>query len=109
MESSPVKYLLGDGRREMPGLIGSASTRGGVMTLSVVNPHATLPVEAEVELRGIAARHATVTALRDDELNAHNTFEEPDALRPQTREIELDAPTWRHVFAPASVTVLRIG
>jgi alpha-N-arabinofuranosidase len=107
-ESSPVKYALGNERREMPGLFGSASTRGGAMTLSVVNPHATLPVEADVELRGYTPRHATVMVLRHDELNVHNTFDEPAALRPEAREIEVDAATWRHVFAPASVTVLRL-
>ncbi len=40
----------GEGR--LPGLCGSASLHDGVLTLSVVNPHAAEPREAVVELRG---------------------------------------------------------
>jgi alpha-N-arabinofuranosidase len=108
MEAAPVKYALGSERRELPGLIGSASSRGGGLTLSVVNPHATLPVEADVELRGFAPAYATVTELRHAELTAHNTFDDPDTLVPATREMDVDHGTWSLVFAPASVTVLRL-
>jgi alpha-N-arabinofuranosidase len=108
MEAAPVKYALGNERREFAGLIGSASRRGEALTLSVVNPHASLPVEAEIELRGIGVRHVSLDELRHDVLNVHNTFDDPDALRLTRREIELESSTWRNVFAPASVTVLRI-
>jgi alpha-N-arabinofuranosidase len=108
MQCLPVKYALGNERREMPGLIGSASTRGGVVTLSVVNPHATLPVEADIELRGVAARGATIEQLRHDELTAHNTFDDPDAVLPTEHDAEPIGPTWAYRFPPASVSVLRI-
>ena len=107
-ESAPVKYALGDGRREMPGLTGSASVRAGGLTLSVVNPHASLPVDATIELRGHATRHVTVTELRHDDITAHNTFEDPDVLHPGTRTLEAGEASWHHTFAPASVTVLEI-
>jgi alpha-L-arabinofuranosidase len=93
----------------MPGLIGSASTRGGATTLSVVNPHATLPVEADIQLRRMPARHATVEQLHHDELTAHNTFDDADALHPTAHESDLSGPTWVHRFPPASVSVLRIS
>ena len=63
---------------------------------------------ATIELRGRAARQATVTELRHDDITAHNTFEDPDVLHPGTRELETDDAPWRHTFAPASVTVLQI-
>jgi alpha-L-arabinofuranosidase len=107
-EAAPVKYALGDQRREMPGLIGSASVRSGVLTLSIVNPHASLPVDATIELRGHAAREATVTELRHDDITSHNTFEDPEVLRPETLELEVDEAPWRYSFAPASVTVLQL-
>jgi alpha-N-arabinofuranosidase len=107
-EAPPVKYALADERREMPGLIGSASARSGVLTLSVVNPHASLPVDATIELRGHVLRRASATELRHDDITAHNTFEDSDALAPADREIDVEGPAWRHTFAPASVTVLQL-
>jgi alpha-N-arabinofuranosidase len=92
----------------LPGLIGSASTKSGVLTLSVVNAHATLRAEAMIDLRGFSARRATVSELSHVELAAHNTFDEPHVLGPRTLEIEVDEHPWRHVFAPASVTVMQL-
>ena len=108
-EAQPVTFALGNEKRQMPGLIGSASTRAGVLTLSVVNPHESLPAEAQIDLRGFAARSATVAELSDDDLTAHNTFENPDALTPESQDLEPDDAQWRHVFAPASVTVIRFA
>jgi alpha-N-arabinofuranosidase len=108
-DAPPVSYALGEEKRQLPGLIGSASSRAGGLTLSVVNPHATLPIEALLDVRGFAARRASVSELTHDELTAHNTFDEPETLKPETQESEIDGPQWRHVFAPASVTVIRLA
>jgi alpha-N-arabinofuranosidase len=108
-EAHPVGYALGNEKRQMPGLIGSASIRAGVLTLSVVNPNESLPAEALIDLRGFAARRATVAELTHDDLTAHNTFDAPDTVRPETQAVEIDDAEWRHVFAPASVTVVRFS
>jgi alpha-N-arabinofuranosidase len=104
-EASDVSYARGSQRSHLPGLIGSASTKAGVLTLSVVNLHATLPADALVEIHGFEPKFASVTTLTHEELTAHNTFEEPEVLCPTTRELE--AAQRRHVFPPASVTVLQ--
>jgi alpha-N-arabinofuranosidase len=107
-EAPPVSFALGEEKRQLPGLIGSASTKSGVLTLSVVNPHAEGPVEAAIDLRGFAARRASVAELSHDEITAHNTFDDPETVQPETQEVEVEGPQWRHVFAPASVTVMRV-
>ena len=103
-EAPPVSLAAGDEKRQLPGLAGSASIKGDLLTLSVVNPHARLPVEAAVDLGASRVREATISVLSHDDLAAHNTFENPQVLTPRTGPWEA---TDRHVFPPASVTVLR--
>jgi len=90
------------------GLSGSASLKDGVLTLSVVNPHASQPAETTVQLRGGTATTASVTTLTSSDLHAHNTFDQPDVLLPRTTALRLDGDQWSYAFPPASVTVMRI-
>ena len=107
-DAEPISFAGSDGvTQQLFGLSGSASLRQAVLTLSVVNPHATQAIEATVELRGGAYSGASVTVLTDTDIHAHNTFDAPAALQPRTTSLELSGNEWRHVFPPASVTVLR--
>ncbi len=93
--------------KQLPGLMGSASRKDGSLTLSVVNPSASEAVEAEIELHGAALEGATVTTLCHDDIHVHNTPDAPDALRPARGAVEARNGRWRHLFAPASVSVLQ--
>jgi len=93
----------------LPGLSGSASLKDGVLTLSVVNPHADASVEAVLALKGgrvIGTPSAAVVTHED--LNAFNTFEEPELVVPRTSKTFWRAKDWHHVFPPASVTVITV-
>jgi alpha-N-arabinofuranosidase len=82
--------------------------KDGVLTLSVVNPHATLPVDAAVELRGARSwGEPNVRVLAHDDITAHNTFEDPDAVEPTERHVQPGAE-WVNEFPPASVTMIRL-
>lgn len=105
-ESPDVSFAVGNERRRLPGLSGSASIKNGELTLSVVNPHATLPADAIITLRGGTIREADVFMLTHDDLTAHNTFDEPHALQPETARAEINGE-WTHTFPPASVVVFR--
>jgi alpha-L-arabinofuranosidase len=87
-------------RAELPGgLSGSASQQGPVLTLSVVNASPTEAVTATLPVaRGTAKvlTHATLTA--------HNTFDAPDTVTPQTQEVT--GAEW--TFPPASITVFQL-
>ena len=89
---------------QLPGLGGSASIKNGVLTLSVVNPHAGEPCEATITLRGGRRRETAVAVLTADDLRAHNTVEAPDRLRPRADSVSA-GEGWRYTFPPASVTV----
>ena len=108
-EAPPISYAAGEQRRQLHGLSGSASMKDGVLTLSVVNPHATLPVDAAVELRGARSwGEPNVRVLaHDDDITAHNTFEDPDAVEPTERHVQPGAE-WVNEFPPASVTTIRL-
>ena len=88
--------------------MGSASLKNGTLTLSVVNPNATLPVETSISLQGHQPSHATVTTLTHSDIRAHNTFEAPETVKPSTVSLSLAAGEWRYDLAPASVTVFSI-
>ena len=42
--------------------------------------------------------------LTHEDLTAHNTFDDPAALRPEPVGAEANDGEWRHAFPPASVT-----
>jgi len=104
-EAPDVNFAINGERRRLPGLSGSASLKNGRLTLSVVNPHATLSADAAIVVRGGQVREASAATLTHDELTAHNTFDEPNALAPRNERLTIDGE-WRHTFPPASVTVI---
>ena len=93
------------------GLAGSASLQGDTLTLTVVNPRVGAPVEAAINLRGDASvRQATETVLTHADIHAHNTFDAPDTVTlAAPRSLDLSGRSFRHQFAPQSVTSLTIA
>ena len=104
--SPGVSFVVGHERRTMPALTASASLRGGALTLTITNADATLPQEIELDLRGggDSSGEATVHVLAHDDLAAHNTFDEPEALHPRREDALRSGTSLR--LPPASVTVI---
>ena len=90
------------------GLAGSASLHGKTLVLTVVNPHAREPREAEVSLRGGEARAAQATVLTALDIHAHNDFDHPDEVLPRTEAAGVSGSRFPWTFKPASVTKLEI-
>lgn len=108
--AGPGVSHAGAGRAvSLPGLSGSASLTARRLTLTVTNPDAARPREATIVLRGgSVAGNGTVATVAADDLQAVNSFETPDRIRP--RVAALPAPrhgALRHTFPPASVTRLQ--
>jgi alpha-N-arabinofuranosidase len=102
-EGPTAKFALADDRAEMPALAGSASVKGSTLTLTVTNAHARIPLETAIEVRGAAIKTAAVTLLTHEDLHAHNTFDQPSLLAPQSAgQLRGDALRW--TLPPASVT-----
>lgn len=109
IDAPPIAFAAGEEKRQMASLSGSASIKGDILTLTIVNAHASLPAEAEIRLpSGTRAAEARGSVLTNDELAAHNTFDDPETVKPTPCSVEAGAQEWRHTFPPASITALRL-
>jgi alpha-N-arabinofuranosidase len=90
------------------GLQGSASLKEKTLNITVVNPHVSEGREAEIELMGGAGKSGTATTLTHSDIHAHNTFENPEMVRTQSRELKVSGSSVRYTFPAASVTLLQI-
>jgi alpha-N-arabinofuranosidase len=71
------------------GLNGSASREGNVVTLTVVNPHLTKTSDTQIVIRDAPIVHASGAALAATDMHAHNTFENPDAVKPASLDVSV--------------------
>ena len=92
----------------LPTLSGSASLKGDILTLSVVNLHADTPIDANIEIKGATMKEATLQTLGDTDIHAHNTFDELDLVVPQSSSVAIGNKDWTFTFPPASVNVFKI-
>ncbi len=72
------------------GLSASATKKNGQLVISVVNPRADADWQIDATLRGVSAKSATAQILHDADLNAYNSFEQPDRLTPKPHPVRAD-------------------
>jgi alpha-N-arabinofuranosidase len=108
IESPSVNYTRDDKPATFWGLKGSASLRGKELAITIVNPDVSGPREATINVGAEVARSGPVTTLTSSDIHAHNTFENPDVVRPQVQEIKVRGSEMRCVFPPASVTLFQV-
>lgn len=92
------------------GLAGSASLKGDTVTLTVVQPRVEEGVEATIRLQG-DARIAGIqtTVLTHSDIHAHNTFDQPEIVKPGApQSVQAEGTQFTHAFPPASVTRLDV-
>jgi len=105
-----VRYQRDNKPATFWGLKGSASVLGKALTLTVVNPHATEPRDAEIALRDGSASSAEVTTLTNADIHAHNTFDHPTRLIPQEpRVLPLRGDSFPFTFPAQSLTRLEMS
>ncbi len=90
------------------GLKGSASLHDRELVLTVVNPHVTQAREAEIGIRGASIKSGSATILSHTDIHAHNSFEQREAVKPQTKSMEIKGPV-HFIFPAASVTKLTLS
>lgn len=75
------EYKLGD--KAVPGVTASAA-RGadGVVYVALVNLNPNQPVNISTALQGLTAKSVSGEVLTAPAMNAHNTFDKPNAIRP---------------------------
>ncbi len=89
--------------QQLPLLAGSASVKDGVLTVTLVNSHATEGKEVALTLHGATLPQIADTAtISHKSIHAHNTFEESEAVVPNYGTVNGQGLT----LPPASVTRL---
>src|ERR1700691_5250828 len=86
--SAPAADYVRDGKpASFWGLQGSASLRDRELVLTVVNPDVSHACETEIVIRGAEVSSGTLTVLTGSDLHAHNSFEQPNEVIPQEKEV----------------------
>ena len=93
--------------RTLWGMAGSASRKDGVVTLTLTNPHLTQPRDTEIVLRGGSVRSISAMTLSHTDVHAHNTFDAPRTVTPETTAVPTVGNAIVHRLPPASVTRLQ--
>ncbi|HYM00101.1 MAG TPA: alpha-L-arabinofuranosidase C-terminal domain-containing protein [Blastocatellia bacterium] len=105
----PAKYERVSQPSTFWGLAGSASLHDKQLVVTAVNPDVSEPRDAEIVVRGARIKSGRATVLTASDIHAHNSFEEPDSIRPA--ESELNGSTngpIRYRFEPKSITRLML-
>ncbi len=102
------EYRLQD--KAIPRISASASVdAAGAVHLSLCNLSPDMPAEVDGLLRGCTATRVTGTVLTADTIQAHNTFDAPDLVRPVVFEgARLEGERLLATLPPRSVTVLEL-
>jgi alpha-L-arabinofuranosidase len=90
------------------GLKGSSSLQGKQLVLTVVNPDIREGKQTEVGIRGARIKSAAMSTLGRSDIHAHNTFDQPHAVLPQTKELQVSGTVANIMFPAASVTKLTL-
>jgi alpha-N-arabinofuranosidase len=107
--SSPAINYDRDGKpASFWGMKGSASLRDKELTLTIVNPDVKEARETQVTVRGAKIKSASATVLTNSDIHAHNTFTDPEAVKPQTQNVEVANDGMNFHFPAASVTKLTL-
>jgi alpha-N-arabinofuranosidase len=102
---APEVAFRGAGQdRKLFRIAGAASVKAKDLTVTLVHTHVKEPAEIVLRLRGGTADAVRQTVLTHEQLNAHNTFENPNAVVPKAMAVEGRGESLRVVLPPASVT-----
>ncbi len=108
--SAPAIHYDRDGKpASFWGLRGSASLHGKELVVTAVNPNVKSPVEVQIVTRGARVNSGKATVLTAPDIHAHNTFEQKQAVVPQSKDIDVRNGALTFTFAPASVTRLQLN
>jgi alpha-N-arabinofuranosidase len=106
---APGIHYMRDGQQaDFWGLQGSASRKGNVLTLTVVNPSTDTPRQTQVAVHEATAKSATAEVLANPDIHAHNTFEHQAVTEPKAETVSVSGSSLQFTFPAASVTKLTV-
>lgn len=107
-DAPDVQYMRDGKPARFWGLNGSASRKGSVVTLTIVNPDLLKVTETQIALRGARIIRADGTVLAASDMHAHNTFNQPNAVKPADLAVQVSGEVLSVRLPSASVTKLAV-
>jgi alpha-N-arabinofuranosidase len=102
-----AEYRLGD--VSVPNVSATAARAvNGDLLIGIVNLHADRAVDVTLSLEGMVAASASGTVLTGNAIDAHNTFEKPDQVRPAALEVGSGKGSVSVELPPRSVSVITV-
>ncbi len=108
LETEPVPFKRREKDESVPLLAGSASLKGKTLFTTLTNAHAASPVEVKMSLLGGASVQGATARLLTGEIHAHNTFDRPEALIPQSMPLQASGSSFALLLPPASVAAIEL-
>jgi alpha-N-arabinofuranosidase len=103
IDSGKLDFKAGNSQKTLFDLAGSASVNGKRLTVTLVHTNATEPREITLSVKDAKATAVQQTTLTHSELNAHNTFESPDTVKPTTAKVDQTGDQIKVTLPPACV------
>jgi len=89
-----------------PDLSISASRQGSELVATFVNPRHDVDMTVDCALRGVSAKKAQAQILHDSDMNASNSFDNPDRLMPRPHEVAAEGNRIRITLPAMSVATV---
>jgi alpha-L-arabinofuranosidase len=103
-------YALGSERIPMVSASATRAADGSAVHLSLVNTNPTEPATLSVTMTGLTAKSVSGRILTAAQMNAHNTFEAPTAVQPESfTGAALEGDRLEVELPPKSVVVLTLN
>jgi alpha-N-arabinofuranosidase len=108
--SVPDIHYLRDGKpATFWGLNGSASRKGKLVTLTVVNPELDAAKEVQIVMHGASVIQASGDTLAANDMRAHNTFEHPNIVTPRPLHVAVSGGAVTTRLPAGSVNRLQLS
>ncbi|MBI2298690.1 MAG: alpha-N-arabinofuranosidase [Armatimonadetes bacterium] len=109
-ECEKLSFVSDDRKpHQIDAVAGSASVRGKELTMTVTHHDPQHAAELTLRLHGAAAAGAEASVLAGADIRSHNTFEAPDAVRPQPLAAHVEGGAVTLLLPPASVACVRVA
>ena len=105
VESVRVTFAGG----QLQPVMGSASLKDKTLFLTLTNSHAQDETAVTVSLLGGATTAGGAARVLTGEIHAHNTFEQPESVKPETHKVDASGPAFSVLLPPASVVAVEMA
>jgi alpha-L-arabinofuranosidase len=91
-----------------PEMSMSASKQGNEMVVTLVNPRHDLAMDVDCALRGAAAGSGRAQILHDADINAYNSFDNPDKVTIKPHQVAVNGASFRIALPAMSVATVTL-